>query len=249
MPNPSLKRSAVVARLARTLCVMTEARAHSSSMYLAGPLCVLLAVVLLLSGCFYGNRFELEWDEEVMLPGGRVTVVHLKYSYQRLHQGFTPYGGTNLLRDSTMTLQTGGRYGAVTQHFKGFHPMFLGEHGGEWYAVLRGSYYAKSRNIPGQDWGELEGPYGQWAIKLVDGKWKPISMTRLPEAFQSPNILHLYGTAEDHAAFKGKRVTLEDKNAWLRKHPLGYSDMALTRPIVSSTRPDSLPMPALKGTK
>jgi hypothetical protein len=200
----------------------------------------LLACVLLLFGCFYGKWFDLEWDEEVMLPSGRVTVVHLKHSYERLSQGITPYGGTNLLRDTTMTLQPDGKHAAVTQQFKGFHPIFVGEAQRQWYAVLSGSYYDGSRKIPGQDWGELEGPYGQWAVQLVDGKWIPISMTRLPEAFQKPNMLLLYGTAEDHAAFKGRRVTLADKDAWLAKHPAGYSNVTLARPITESPRPDAL---------
>ena len=197
----------------------------------ARALVVILAAALLLSGCLYGKWFDLEWDEEVMLPSGRVTVVHLKHSYERLSQGITPYGGTSLLRDTTMTLRTDGKDGAVTQYFKGFHPVFVGEESGQWYAVLSGSYYGGSRKIPGQDWGELEGPYGQWAIQLVDGKWIPISMARLPESFRTPNMMLLYGTAEEHAAFKGKRVTLADKDAWLRKHPPGYSDVTLTRPL------------------
>ena len=79
----------------------------------------------------------------------------------------------------------------------------------------------------------MEGPYGQWAIKLVDGKWTPISMTRLPESFQRPNMLLPYGTAEEHATFKGKRVTLADKARWLKKHPPGYSDVTLTRPLAN----------------
>ena len=66
--------------------------------------------------------------------------------------------GTNLTRDTTLTFDAGSNSGRVTQLFKGFHPMFIGFSEQQWYAVLYGGYYARSRELPGQDWGELEGP-------------------------------------------------------------------------------------------
>ena len=104
-----------------------------------------------------------------------------------------------------------------------------------------------SREIPGQDWGELEGPYGQWAVRLIEGKWIPMSMSRLPEAFQTPNVLLLYGTAAEHAEFNGKNVTLQDKKAWLSQHPLGYAHLRLTRPTAASPRRSDSTNGALLG--
>ena len=195
----------------------------------------------LFSGCLYDRWFDLEWDEEVLLNDGRIIVVHLKQSYERLGQTFSRYGGTNLTRDTTLTFDAGGNTGRITQLFKGFHPMFIGLHDEQWYAVLYGGYYYRSREIPGQDWGELEGPYGQWAVRLTEGKWLPISMSRLPNHFETPNVLILYGTAAEHAQFHGKTLTLQDKRAWLAKHPLGYADIRLTRPTPASPkRKDSI---------
>lgn len=208
-----------------------------------------VTVTALLSGCVRDRYFDLEWDEEVQLHDGRVIVVHLKHTYERIEQGFfttvlsgfSPYAGTILPRDTTLTFDAGGTTGKVTQLFKGFDPVFLGQHEGNWYAVLCGDYYYGSRQLPGQDWGELEGPYGQWAIKLDQGKWQPISMSRLPDVFQEPNMLMLYGNAKEHADFNGKRVTVHDKQAWLVKHPLGYAHVRLTRPTAASPqRPDSV---------
>jgi hypothetical protein len=194
----------------------------------------------LLSGFGWDKHFDLSWEEEVQLHDGRVIVVKREQTYERLGTSFTRYGGSSIARDATLTLDAGGTTGVVTQLFKGFRPMFIGQYEGIWYAVIYGGYYRRSREIPGQDWGELEGPYGQWALKMVDGKWLPISMGNLPSAFQEPNMLLLYGKAAEHAEFDGKRVTLSDKRAWLLKHPLGYAHIRLTRPTaLSPKRPDS----------
>jgi hypothetical protein len=200
-----------------------------------------MAIATLSSGCLYDRSFDLEWDEEVQLEDGRIIVIHLKQTYERLNQTLSRYGGTILTRDTTLTIDTGSDGGVVTQLFKGFHPMFIGQHNGRWYAVLYGGYYNRSRELQGQDWGELEGPYGQWAVQLHQGKWIPISMSRLPDAFQIPNVLMLYGTAEEHVAFDKRKVTLKDKRAWLASHPLGYAHVRLTRPTATSAkRADSI---------
>lgn len=198
----------------------------------------------MLSGFGWDRFFDLSWEEEVQLHDGRVIVVKIKQSYERLGTSLTRYGGRIITRDSTLTLDAGGSTGVVTQLFKGFSPMFLGQYERVWYAVLSGAYYANSRKLPGQDWGELEGPSDQWAIKLVDGKWVPISMSNLPEPFQRPNMLMLYGEASEHAEFDGKKVTLSDKRAWAEKHPLGPSDIRLMRPTAHSPkRPDTRNLP------
>ncbi|HSI53211.1 MAG: hypothetical protein ACAH21_14340 [Ramlibacter sp.] len=184
-----------------------------------------------LGSCMAEQAAAYEWDEEVQLQGAEVVVVHLKHAYERV-------GRTAVWRDTTLTLNDGQR--TVTQLFKGFHPIFLDRDNGTWYAVLSGSYYRKSQQEPGQDWGDLEGPYGQWAVRLGDDGWKPMSMTRLPARFQEPNMLLLYGEEQEIARFHGKRVTLADKRAWLVRHPPGYSHLKLTRPIVPSQRPDRL---------
>ena len=46
-----------------------------------------------MNGCLYDRWFDLEWDEEVLLSDGRVIVVHLKQTYERLSQSLSRYGG------------------------------------------------------------------------------------------------------------------------------------------------------------
>lgn len=176
----------------------------------------------------YPRYFYLEWDEEVRLHDGRLIVVHLKRRYERLGKQFLPYSSV-VRRDTEFGFNPDNKNYNV-QLFRGFSPMFLGCYDNVWYMVLYGGYYSGSRNLPGQDWGELEGPYGQWAVMFEGGRWRPISMTRLPSVFQEPNMLLTYGEVEELLGFDGGVISLEDKRSWLKKHPLVYSDVKLTRP-------------------
>lgn len=187
---------------------------------------------------FHTRFFELSWQEEIQVSDAEVVIVQRKTTYERLTLSFEKFGGKVITRDGELTLDAGGDLGQIKQLFKGMHPIFLGRANGVWYAVLSGTYYAGSRQIPGQDWGELEGPYGQWAIKLIGGQWEPISMTRLPTEFQHPNVLILYGTVAEHSQFAGRTITLAEKFAWNEKHPPDYADVRLTRARRPSNRTD-----------
>lgn len=193
----------------------------------------LLATVLfvpLLFGCHRPGWTDLVWSEEVLLPDGRTAVVNMTHAYYCFNYRFKEFGGTCSPNDTTMTLNTGTAAGAVTQLFKGFQPMFLGEKDGIWYAILIGGYRYKNREIPGQDWGDQQGPYDQWAIRLVDRKWQPMPLADFPAEFQRPNMLLLYGTGQELSKFQHGHVTLKDKAAWEAVHPPGYSDVRITRP-------------------
>ncbi len=194
----------------------------------------------LLSGCFYDRYFDIEWDEEVQLDNERVITVHLKHTFIRTNQSFTRYGGSSIPHNCTLTLDAGGSNGAITQLFQGFRPIFIGQSEGSWYVVLTGKYVIGSRETSGQDWGVLEGPEPQWAIKLVNTKWQPISMSRLPEVFKKPNMLRLVPNAEELSRFHENRVSLADKAVWLSEYPPSFN-INLTRPnAFSARRPDSL---------
>lgn len=193
----------------------------------------------LLSGCFWDRHFDLSWEEEVQLHDGRVIVVKLKHTYERLHREFTRYGGTNLTRDTTLTFDAGGTAGTVTQLFKGFHPKFIGQHEGVWYVLIYGSHYYKSNEIPSQNWGIAWYDCDRAAVLKGVG-FVPISVHDFPMVFQKQNMLLLYGTAAEHAEFNGKRITLKEKAAWRIKHPPGYGDDVICRPPKSAIKPTDI---------
>jgi hypothetical protein len=191
---------------------------------------------LLLAGCYWPGSVDQVWSEEVQMPDGRTFVVKRVTTYVCHDYRFRQFGGTCSGNDTTLTLNGGEGIGVVTQLFKGFRPMFLGEKDGIWYAILIGGYRYKNREIPGQDWGDQEGPYGQWAIRLVAGKWQPMPLADFPVEFQKPNMLLLYGTAEELAKFHQRRVTLQDKADWVAQNPPGPSHVNITRPKPSAPR-------------
>jgi len=183
----------------------------------------------LLNGCLYDRWFDLEWDEEVQLHDGRVIVVHLKNTYERIHQGFKRYGGTIMSRDTTLTFDAGETTGKVTQLFKGFGPSLLDQHEGTWYVMLRGGSYYRSQEIPGQDWGRYPSLNCDEVAKLVGTQFIPIRLQDLPQVFREPNILQ-YGTAAEHAQLHERRISLKDKEVWLVKHPLSSGHINTCRP-------------------
>ena len=196
----------------------------------------------LLTGCFWDRYFDVQWNEQVKQPDGKVITVHLKYRFERLFnvfREFTRYGGAIVPRDATLTFDAGGDTGQVVQLFKGFHPVYLGQHNGIWYAVLSGGYYGGSRETPGQDWGSFEGPYAQRATKLVGKQFQPISKLELPNEVQKYNMLWLNGTIQEHVAFEGITISLEQKNEWIALHPLDVSNSRIVKPHSPSSSANS----------
>lgn len=191
---------------------------------------------LLLSGCLWDKHFDLSWDEEVQLHDGRVIVVKLKHTFERLQPGFGRYGGTNILRDTTLTFDAGGLSGTVSQLFKGHHPLFIGQADGVWYTTIYGAPYYRSQEIPGQNWG-LHWYDCNPAAKLGGQGFEPISIHDLPAIFQEANVLVLNAPADELAKFNNGRVTLKDKEEWLQTHRSGYGFTRICRPPDGAVKP------------
>jgi hypothetical protein len=109
---------------------------------------VMLGSLTLAGGCFYERFFELEWEEEALQPNGSIIVVRRKEKWERYTKGLTPYGGRNIFRESTLTIDAGGSVGRVSQLFRGFWPQFVGVHNGVWYAVIIGGYPSEPLGAP-----------------------------------------------------------------------------------------------------
>ena len=184
----------------------------------------------LLSACLYDDIFAFEWEEEIRLHDQSVIVAHVKHTFARVTQGILPYGGMIVPRDCTLSFDAGVPAGKVGQLFRNFRPVFLDRDDGVWYAVLEGAYFTKYKETTGQYWGEYEAPGGHRTIALLDGKWQPISLKRLPAKFKIINMLLLVGTADEWAKFDGTRLTLNQKAGWLLKHPPTPDNYFLSRP-------------------
>lgn len=191
---------------------------------------VATATTPILSGCLYDDFFDLKWEEEIQLQDGRVIVVSLKHTFQRLKQGFSRYGGSIARRDTEMAFDGGLGIGKVIQLFKNFHPIFLDQDSGSWYSVIYGKYYINYRLRTGQYWGEHETEGGQLALKLISGKWQPISLRQLPDHFLFANIFTLGGKAPDWAKLANRRVTVAEKIELSKTLPPDQGLHSLQRP-------------------
>lgn len=202
----------------------------------------------LLNACFYDDFFTSEWEEEIQLHDKSVIVANVKHTFVRLTQGLTPYGGMIVPRDCTFTFDAGKPFGKVSQLFRNFRPIFLDRDDDVWYAVLEGAYFTKYKEITGQYWGELEVP-GHRGIKLVNGKWEPMSLRSLPEKFKNSNMLVLVGAADEWAKFDGMRVSLIEKSEWKIKHPHHPIHLYLERPTTDLHKAGSIINPVLAPSK
>jgi len=193
----------------------------------------------------YPRYFNLTWDEEVQLHDGRVIVVRLKHTYERLHRELGRYTSA-IPRDTELSFDAGGKEGRVTQIFKGGKPLLLGQQAGNWYMVLSVAPYQNSQLLPGQDWGLDQNGNGQHVAVMQGTSFKPVPICMLPDEFQQPNFLVRYAEADELAKFDGKLVTLQDKKHYLNLHPLLYGDIRIERP---SARPNVPCQPSNQQTQ
>ena len=63
---------------------------------------------LLLGGCKFSRYFDVEWDEEVELFGGKIIIVHIKRGYERTSSIFDP-DLRSIQRSVEITFDAGGR--------------------------------------------------------------------------------------------------------------------------------------------
>jgi hypothetical protein len=186
-----------------------------------------------LVGCYYGQYFDVSWDEEVKLHDGRVIVVKLKFYNERLDR-LSKYGRT-ILRDTELTFDAGPPRGRVTQLFKRVKPVMLDQVDGTWYVVLQGRAGSDSPRISGQDWGSMQNFNGDRVARLGQAGFEPISMHALPPQLQQKNLLHDYAPDEELATFEGTLVDLRKKEAYSAKYPPHPEDAKLLRPNAAST--------------
>ncbi len=200
--------------------------------------CAAILACLLLYGR-YPRHFEFEWDEEVQLTDGRIVVVHVRHTFERIQRTFDRYGGA-IARDTELSFDAGGATGRITQLFKGHAPLLLDQEQGQWYLMIYGAPYYKSELIPGQNFGLAWYGCGQ-VLRLLGNKFVPISIHDLPASFKQPNFLRLMGPLSEHARSDHTVVTVGQKREWRRTHPVrNHEEVGICRPPRNAVRPRDL---------
>ena len=97
----------------------------------------LMAAPVLTVGCWHGRYFDIEWDEEVELHNGRIIIVHVKRTFERVkHMRHSRWKG---MRESTeIAFNAGGKIGNYKKKFDGYDIDSIDFNRGNWYIKLTG---------------------------------------------------------------------------------------------------------------
>lgn len=189
----------------------------------------------LLTGCFWPRFFDLKWDEEVLLHDGRVIVVTLKYTYERLGRSFSRYG-PSILRRTELSFDAGPTIGRFSEAFDKHRVNIIEYHQGKWYLLLETRGAEVMIDTPrGREeaWGPKQNTAGQKCWSLDERGLTLASINDLPDEVLKVNVMMDSAPAEELAAFDGNRLTLQEKAAYLQKYPLDPLRMNIERPPAS----------------
>lgn len=186
-----------------------------------------------LTACSRPQFFNIGWDEEVKLHDGRVIVVNLKFTYERLDR-FSEYGKA-ILRDTVLTFDAGQPLGRVLQVFKRMRPALLNQLDGTWYAVIEEIGAGGSPTISGQDWGPMQTGQGQRTIKLAPNGFTVIPIQEFPDQLVECNLLRDYAPIEELARFDRRLVDLNAKASYSNLYRTHPDDVRLVKPQLKQT--------------
>lgn len=186
---------------------------------------------LLLGGCKFSRYFDVEWDEEVELFGGKIIIVHIKRGYERTSSIFDP-DLRSIQRSVEITFDAGGRIGIFKRKFDNYDVCYINKSGNNWYILLGGIGFVRKRIV-------------SQAIPILiiyqDGQEVPASSWMEVPYFSRENIMPPTPNAAGVLHFNGKLLTIAAKEAHWKKYPRGAGDGDLIN--VRGVQPPAIPQP------
>lgn len=186
---------------------------------------------LLFGGCKFSRYFDVEWDEEVELFGGKIIIVHIKRGYERTSSIFDP-DLRSIQRSVEITFDAGGRIGIFKRKFDNYDVCYINKSGNNWYILLRGIGFVRKRIV-------------SQAIPILiiyqDGQEVPASSWMEVPYFSRENIMPPTPNAAGVLHFNGKLLTIAAKEAHWKKYPRGAGDGDLIN--VRGVQPPAIPQP------
>lgn len=196
---------------------------------LLGVLAIMvIGATYMLNFGLYPRFFDISWDEEVQLHDGRVIVVHVTNTYERLGARVKPYEENRIIfrRKALVFEVEPGQSQVLTTRLP---VAYLGQFEKKWYAVIsgQGPYGNHPDEMPtrwGSDFTTLE----QRLVTLGDGAFDPIQWDAAPPQLTKMNLIESAFFPE-FVAWDGKRLTLDQKRTFNTTHPTPYNQ-EITRP-------------------
>lgn len=170
----------------------------------------------LFAGCVYGQYFDIEWDEEVKLHDGRMIVVHVKRTFERLSQ-LDQWRG--IYRDTEIAFDAGPPWGTYQHKFLRYQVNMIEFKDGYWYISLE--------NTSGSPPVRIVDPFFPRLIISPAGTQRAAtSWAELPD-FPRQNIMPVTPSPEGISQFANTRLTWETKMEHWRKNPRAAGDNGL----------------------
>ena len=178
----------------------------------------------LLLGCVYGQYFDIEWDEEVLLHDGRMIVVHVKRTFERRSR-FDRWNGIH--RDTEISFNAGDKIGLFVKKFERYNVGMIETDRGNWYFSLGEIGAVKihivSDNIP-------------IFILQSDGQVRAAKNWQEIPYFPKQNLMPVTPDSAGVSQFHQTRLTVVEKLEHWKKYPRSAGDDG-TRTNVNGLQP------------
>lgn len=191
----------------------------------AVALVLVLAAVYVAKFGLYPRYFDIEWDEEVQLHDGRVIVVHVKRTFERLNTLDRQRG---VHRDTEISFDAGGTIGRFQKTFQRYDVTLLENKGDQWFIGL-----VKTTGTPPIQWVDFSYPF---LVLQSDGQLRRDVLANFPKEFTRYNVMPLTPDAEGIARFDGQVLTTKEKMAHWSRYPRGAGDDGFIRPRNASNQ-------------
>ena len=180
----------------------------------------LMAASLLTTGCWRGRYFDIEWDEEVELHNGRIIIVHIKRTFERVTASMRRSRWKGVLRATEISFNAGGQIGFYKKKFENYDVNFIHSSYGNWYIALTGSASLNKKEI-------VKEKIPVFIIFSKEDQRAAKSWKEVPH-FPNINIMPVTPNSEGVSKFNNKTLTIPIKMSHWKKFPRAAGDNGKT---------------------
>lgn len=171
------------------------------------------AMIYINQNGIYPRYFDIAWDEEVQLHDGRVIVVHVRRTFERL-SGFNRWRGVH--RNTEITFDAGGDLGRISRKFQRYDIDFLHNKNNDWYLALGVTTGTPPIELITWEKSVL--------VLWADGTQTSINKAELPSEFRYFNIMPVTPSIAGVAKFDGRKLSIAEKTEHWRANPIAAGD-------------------------
>ena len=196
----------------------------------------LASIPLLTTGCLidYGRFFDMEWDEEVELHNGRIIIIHIKRTFERVRSmRYSRWKGMEWATE--IGFDAGGKIGYYKRRFEGYDINYIGYSHGNWYLSLAGLGRVLGRDGVRKIF-KTHQP-STWII-FSDGRERAAKYWEEVPHFPVMNILRVIPDSEGVRHFNNKKVSIYAKKMHQRKFPYGGRGVGETHYVEGQPLPE-----------